>query len=123
MLKILFISLFFISCFDESVPNYSRDEMLGFARAGDPTMEIKVGTIDKALVSCGEYKFPCKIGYMVVIKRLEMKALYYETQQEALESAKFLKAYRARNWVFDDVIGEPILERFVQKHLHAEKPL
>jgi hypothetical protein len=121
MLKYLLICLLFVSCFGDSQPNYSKEEMLGFARLGDPTMEIKVGTIDKALVSCGEYKFPCKIGYMVVIKRLEMKALYYESQDEAIESATFLKAYRSRNWVFDDVIGEPILERFVQKHLHAKK--
>lgn len=84
-------------------------------------MEIKIGTIDKALVSCGEYKFPCKIGYLVVIKNLELKALYYESQDEAVESARFLKSYRARNWVFDDVVGEPILERFIVRHLKAKK--
>ena len=78
MLKYLFVSLFFVSCFSDS---------------------------------------------LVVIKRLEMKALYYETQEDAIESAKYLKGYRSRNWVFDDVIGEPILERFVTKYLHAKKAL
>jgi len=118
----LLLSLILYSCNEEEIKlNYSRDEMLGWARSADPTMQIKVGTIDKALVDCKDYKIRCRIGYMVVIKRLYMKALYYESQIDARESARRLKAYRSRNWVFDDVRGEPILERFVVDNLKAEK--
>jgi len=122
-MKILIPLLFiFISCSnDGEVPNISRDKMLAMARLADPTMRIKVGSIDKALVDCKEYVHRCRTGYMVVIKNLEMKALYYENQKSALASAKRLKAFYYRNWVFEDVRGEPILERFVLSHLHGKK--
>ena len=117
----LSLLLLLTGCFEVELKRYSRDEMLGFAKAGDPTMEIKIGAIDKALVDCNDYKVPCRTGYMVIIKRLGLKALHYDSQKEAIKSARRLKTYRSRNWVFDDVVGEPILERFVVKHLKASK--
>lgn len=94
--------------------------MLEMARIADPNMQIEIGTIEKAAVTCGEYKIPCKTGYLVKLKKMEIKALYYEDQDSAMKSAKRLRAYIARNWVFDDVRGEPILERLVIKHMHAK---
>ncbi len=123
-MKIFILILFtlLLSCSkNDDLPNFSRDQMLSMTRLADPTMRIKVGTIDKALVDCNDYKYPCRTGYLVVIKNLEVKALYYEDQKNAFESAKRLKAFYSRNWVFEDVRGEPILERFVLSHLFAKK--
>ncbi len=121
MLKYICLFFLILSCNEKMKPNFSKDQMLSMARKGDPTMTIKVGSIDKALVDCHDYKFKCRIGFLVVIKGLEMKALYYESQKDSIQSSKRLKAYRARNWVFEDVAGEPILERFVVEHLKAHK--
>jgi hypothetical protein len=82
---VLFSLLFSFGCTqNEQLPNFSRDKMLSMARLGDPTMSIKVGTIDKALVDCKDYKYRCSTGYLVVIKNLEMKALYYKDQKSGL---------------------------------------
>jgi len=122
MIKLLLLTLLIISCDSgNSVPNYSKDDMLSMAREVDPNMQVIIGSIEKASVTCSDYKYPCKIGYLVKLKGLELKALFYESQQNALNSAKHIKGYRARNWVFDDVRGEPILERAVTEGMKASK--
>lgn len=122
-MKFLFVFLvIFISCNSaETKPNYSKGEMFQMVSGIDPNMEIIIGSIDKASVSCHHYKYPCRIGYLVKIKGLELKALYYEDQSIALKSAKRIKGLIVRNWVFDDVRGEPILERIVLNNLKGEK--
>jgi hypothetical protein len=100
--------------------NYSREEMLTMARLGDPDLQVKIPSLSKALVSCADYTPACVNGYVVVIKELEMKFLYYENQKDALHAAKRIKGYVARNWVLDDVQGEPLLENFVKKYFKAK---
>jgi len=111
----------FIGCEEPPPPNISQQAMIGMARGGDPEMHILVGNLTAALVDCKKYRPKCKIGYRVVIKKLSLDALYYETQEDALASANHIQQYLSRNWVFDNVVGEPILERFVVKHLFAKR--
>jgi hypothetical protein len=56
---------------------------------------------------------------MVVVHNIEMKFLYYENKTDALIAAKRIKGYVSRNWVLDDVSGEPVLEKFSKKFLGA----
>lgn len=93
---------------------------MDMALEADPNMSIEIGTMEKAAVTCGEYKIPCNVGYLIKLKNMEVKALYYESQEDALKSAKRIKGFIARNWVFDDVRGEPILERLVTQKLDAK---
>jgi hypothetical protein len=51
---------------------------------------------------------------------MDIKVLYYLNQDRALKSAKRIRGYVSRNWVFDDVRGEPILERLIMKHMDAK---
>lgn len=122
MIKLLVLFSIFISCNSkESLPNYSKDDMLEMAQKVDPNMQVIIGSIEKAAVTCTDYKYPCKIGYLIKLKGLELKVLYYESQENALKSARHIKGFRARNWVFDDVRGEPILERAVVNGLDGKK--
>ena len=73
-------------------------------------------------VRCDEYTPPCYSGHIVKIKNLDMLALEYLSQTEAMEAAKKYRGYYTGNWFFDDVAGEPLLEEFVSKHLDAKKP-
>lgn len=117
-----FFILFLIcscSC-QEEIPNYSKEEMLGWAREADPDMLIEVGDMTQALVDCRKYTPNCRIGYKVVLKDLKFNALYYEMQDDATKAAKRIRGYQARNWVFDEVRGEPVLERIVTKYLKAQ---
>ena len=91
------------------------------ARKGDPNLTMVVPkSIAHATVQCGDYTPVCRYGYRVVVKNLEMAVLFYETPAEALKSANRIRGYTARNWVLDDVRGEPVLERFVIKYLNAK---
>lgn len=109
------------SCSCESeLPNYSKQEMLSWAREADPNMTIKIGNLSKALVDCKEYTPRCRTGYRVVIKTIEFNVLEYQDQKAALAAAKRIRGYVARNWVFDEVRGEPVLERIVVKFLKGK---
>jgi hypothetical protein len=116
---LILLSFYSCSC-QEEIPNYTKEEMLEWAREADPGMKIEVGDLSKALVDCKDYTPNCRIGYKVVLKDLKFNALYYEVQENASICAKRIRGYQARNWVFDEVRGEPVLERIVVKYLKAE---
>lgn len=107
------------SCSEEK-PNYGKEQMLEWARQADPEMKIKVGSMQKTLVDCRDYTPRCVIGYRVVLKELKFNALFYNDQEKALAAAKRIRGYYARNWVFDEVRGEPVLERLIKKHLKGK---
>ena len=91
-------------------------------REGDPDLEVLVPpSISQPLVHCGDYLPPCQVGYKVKIKNMEVTGLLYDEQEDALKSAKSMRGYHLRNWAFDNVTGEPILERFFETHLGAKK--
>jgi len=121
-MKFLILPLFLIllSCTDDRPHNYSKEEIFMMAREGDPEVEVIVPkSISESLVNCTDYKPACRYGFRVKIKRIQMVAIYYENQDNALKAATRIRGYVARNWVFDEVKGEPILERFVKKYFDA----
>ena len=112
----------FLACTKSGVPNYSPQEFEEMAKQGDPDLEVVIPkSISEQLVDCSEYTPPCRYGIIVIIKKIKMRPLYYDDQKKALEAAKRIRGYVARNWVLDDVTGEPVLERFVVKYLNAKK--
>ena len=122
LISTLFLSLFlFISC-NEEEPNMDQLELLEMIRSMEEDVEVLVPpSLDKPLVFCNEYMPPCKLGYKVKIKGLEVTALFYQEKKNAKESAKSLKGYQFRNWAFDDVKDEPILERFFENKVGAKR--
>ena len=58
----------------------------------------------------------------LMYERLHFYALEFETEKEAAEEAKRLNQYYSRNWLFDKVEGEPILEDLVIVKFHAKNP-
>lgn len=121
MKTLLVILLILVGC-TKGEPNYSPIEFKQMAEAGDPDMEIMVPKgLSEQLVDCSEYTPPCRYGLIVIVKKVKMRALFYNEQKAAIKAAKRIRGYVARNWVLDDVTGEPVLERFVVKHLNARK--
>ncbi len=119
---LLFIFLFISCSSDERKPNFGNKKFLEMARKGDPDLELVIpASISETVVHCSDYTPPCRYGLKVIVKKIPMKALFYENQLDALEAGKRIKGYVARNWVLDEVAGEPILERFVTKYLEAKK--
>lgn len=120
-MRYIFFLLIFMSCTKE-LPNYDPIQFREMARKGDPNMTVKVPkNLSEQLVDCNDYTPPCRYGLIVTVHNVEMRPLYYDDQKKALKAAKRIRGYVARNWVLDDVTGEPVLERFVKKHLGAVK--
>ena len=55
-------------------------------------------------------------------QRLSFNVLEFETVKQARDEAMRLNQYYARNYLFDKVEGEPILEDMVLVVFHAENP-
>lgn len=58
----------------------------------------------------------------LIYERLSFFALEFESEKEARDEAKRLNQYYSKNWLFDRVNGEPILEDFVIVKFHAIAP-
>ena len=58
----------------------------------------------------------------LVFKRLSFYAIEFETETQAKNEALRLNQYYSRNWLFDKVDGEPILEDLVILKFKAQNP-
>ncbi len=101
---------------------YSKEELLKKAQAADPSVTVILPSNMNEGVQCHEYTPSCISGHVVSVKGIEMLALEYESEKIAKEAAKKYRAYYTGNWIFDDVTGEPLLEKFVSENLGAKKP-
>lgn len=118
----LWAFLFIFFACSKELPNYSPIEFKAMAKEGDPDLRVVVPkNFAEQLVDCDQYKPACRYGIIVVIKNVKMRALYYDDQKKALQAGKRIRGYVSRNWVLDDVRGEPILERFAGKYLKAKQ--
>lgn len=54
---------------------------------------------------------------------IEIIVLRYDSTVNACKAALEIGQWYSRDWIFDDVTEEPILEDFVQKAYNAKKPL
>lgn len=120
-MRLLLLFSVLLSC-DSRPPNYGPIELKEMAKVGDPNLEVRVPKdFSEQLVDCSAYTPPCRYGLIVKVRNVEMRPLYYDDQDKALKAAKRIRGYVSRNWVFDDVAGEPVLEDFVKEYLHAVK--
>lgn len=119
-IALLILALLTISCSKEV--RYSKEQLLKKAQAADPSVTVILPSNMNEGVQCHEYAPPCVSGHVVSVQGIEMLALEYESERIALEAAKKYRAYYTGNWIFDDVTGEPLLEKFVSENLGAKKP-
>jgi hypothetical protein len=120
MKTLLFLSILAASCTKEL--KYTKEALLKKAQAVDPSVTVVLPRTMAEGVTCSEYSAGCQSAHIVRIKQLDLIAVEFTSEAEALYAAKKFKGYYVRNWLLDDVRGEPILEQFVTKHLKAKKP-
>lgn len=117
---LLLLVLFFVAC-DERPSKVDQLKLLEMAREHESDITLIVPkSIDQRLVYCNTYTPACKAGYKVKVKGIVMIALMYDTFEEAYRCARRINGLWFRNWVFDDVQGEPLLERFVKRAFGAQ---
>lgn len=61
-------------------------------------------------------------GKRIKVRLVELIVLQYEKKVSACLAALKINQWYARNWIFDDVTNEPVLEDFVKKVFEAKKP-
>lgn len=117
------LSILSASCTKEV--RYTKEEILALAQEADPSVKVIMSRVnEKDVVTCSNADYPegCQNVYVVAVKDLELLAVEFLTKEQAIYAAKKVRGYYLHNWLLDDVTGEPILEKFVEKELKAQKP-
>lgn len=120
---ILFMALIFsvLGCSEKKV--YTQKELWYMAIEVDPDIEL-VGIAnheEDRRILCKNYGPGCVkgTGRRIKVKKVEIIAISFKTMDQARTEALRIGQYYARNWVFDDVKGEPLQEAFVKKAFKA----
>lgn len=119
LVSLFTLFLLTISCGPKKM---SRTGMYELAKKNDPNMKIVMPKDIKAGIKCSDYGPGCVGGKTVLIRNVEMIAVEFESTEFAKKWAYKVDTYYAVNWLFDDVVGEPVLERFIQEVYDAKRP-
>jgi hypothetical protein len=114
------LSILNASCTKEL--KYSKEDLLFKAMKADSTVGVVLPKSMNEGVHCTDYTEGCLSAHIVKVQNLEFIAVEFTNQAQAIHAAKKIRGLYARNWVFDDVTGEPLLVKFVETHLEAKKP-
>lgn len=115
--------LLFSSCSKEV--KYSASDMWGMAYKKDPTIELLIITDPKKRVLCENYNVTGCIpgsGKRIKVRLVELMAMEFDTEENARKAAISYDQYYAKNWFFDEVKGEPVLESFIKEVYNAKNP-
>lgn len=102
--------------------NYDLLEISALVRRGDPDMKTVLGKDMNAGISCSDYGPGCLSARRMMVRKVDMGVIEFENSEQARIVAKKIDQYYLGNWVFDDVIGEPVLEDLALNTLKARRP-
>ncbi|MGE3609781.1 MAG: hypothetical protein AB7I27_09375 [Bacteriovoracaceae bacterium] len=118
---LLLLSILTAACTTKEL-KYTKEQLFVMAQAGDPNVQIILPKSMSEGVHCTDYSDGCISAHTVKIKNLDMIAVEFMNEKDAIYAAKKFRGFYTRNWLLDDVTGEPSLEEFVVKYLEAKKP-
>jgi hypothetical protein len=108
-------TLFSCSSSPELLSNVSREELWNQVQKITTDVELVVTTKEEDRVKCGDYSAQCQNAFRLRVGLVKMILLQFTDTQTAHDEAIKLNQYHYRNWVFDEVRGEPYLEKLLQK--------
>ncbi len=111
------------SCSDEDKePLYSKiDIMVKVIKADPNAREVLPDTMDQG-IHCSDYGPGCVRGYTAQVVGYKMIFVEFKTVKQARNEALRVNQFFSRNWLFDDVRGEPPLEKFFKQVFEAKNP-
>lgn len=101
---------------------YTKEDLFAKAKAADSSTTFILPKSMTEGPNCGDYSDGCLGTHIVQIRNLDLIAVEFLTSEQAKYAAKKVRGYYVRNWMLDDVAGEPTLEKFVTESLEAKKP-
>ena len=119
---ILFILLAFVACSKNSKKidlKYTFEDIDNLLHETSPSHEKGDDGIKFTDYAAGAIRIEAKA---LVYKQLSFFAISFPTSEEARLEAVRLNQYYARNWLFDRVEGEPLLEDYLIERLKASNP-
>ncbi len=124
MMRFLLLSiLFLLGCSSDSskpLPNIGREELWNEVVKVTSDVELVVTTHEEDKVSCLSYSEKCLNAFRLRVGLVKMILLQFTDTESAYQQAIKLNEFNYRNWVFDEVRGEPYLEKLLQKAFGAE---
>ena len=125
-LKLIFLLLslctLFTSCSKEA--SYGAMDMYMMAYEFDKTIEEVRVTDPSQSLRCEMYPPGCVDGSAkrFKVRLVDLVVVQFHTAKKACLAAKKLNQFYIRNWLLDDVKGEPVLESFVKEVYKAKNP-
>ena len=114
---LLFITL--LSCSKEE-PKFGRKEMHDKLKSVYPKVEFIIPSDISKGIQCSDYGPGCLGGLTIKLKHMEVIVVEFQSLSHARAEAKRIGQWYARNFLIDDIMGEPILEKFFAKHFEAK---
>lgn len=108
------------SCSDPNI--WSEYDLYNLAIKIEPEIEIILPKDITSGVQCRDYPPGCIRGKRAKLRRVIMTVVEFENEKAAKNAAFHINQYYAKNWVFDDISGEPVLESFVKEAFGAVNP-
>ncbi|MBT3982897.1 MAG: hypothetical protein HOE90_16170 [Bacteriovoracaceae bacterium] len=119
MKLLLPLILLLSSCSGED--KYGRKEAFDMIKASDPNIEFIIPSDLSKGIQCSDYGPGCIGGITVRIKFLEVIIVEFQNSDQARAEAMRIGQWYSKNFVFDDVMGEPMMEDYF-KQLFSAKP-
>ena len=107
------------SCGESS--RYSRRELFQLGRKYDPRLEILRPKKMGDWIRCFDYGRGCVNTLIMEYRGVTFICVRYEEAAQAIRFGRSIDAYIVKNWLLDDVSGEPVLEEFVQRAWRGKK--
>ena len=126
MSRILTIFIILLTSCTGEPSRYSPTAMWFIGYEFDKTIEqvpIPQHEVHRRIL-CTSYGAGCVSGSgkRILVRKVEMVVVEFKNEKFARAEALRLNGYYVKNWFFDDVTGEPVLESFVRQAYKAKNP-
>ena len=111
--------LYFLSGCGEK--RYTRLELLAEGLKSDSRLEILPPKEMGAWARCLDYGEGCQETMTMSHRGITFICVRYEKSKQAIRFGQSIDGLIVRNWLLDDVTGEPILEEFARRAWMAKK--
>ncbi len=119
-IRVAALLLILLGCTQEKAPTYLKEELLALApSSGEDKVDIVLARNINDAIPCADYGEGCISAHRFRTRNLNFIAIEFETPAQAESAAKKIYGWTARNWLLDDVDGEPQLERWALQYLQA----
>jgi len=130
MIRFVLFAILLLSCSKEE--SFSKLDMYKLGVDVEPKLEVLMPSHPDGNcpedhpacvlgIKCEDYGPGCVAGFSAKVRLVTLILVEFDSEESAMAEAKKLNQYYAKNWLFDDVTNEPVLEDFVKKAYGATR--